>query len=348
MVLVTSSTISVILSSSVVCIFTFLLFLSGYVLQQQSVRSIQHAIRPPLDSPHKISPHLVARDRGADDQLYLNEASSNYAQDVLSGTRDEDDILSNPTGDTAGKGNYAYLQLVSDPDPSNICSAILFFKTLSKSRSSVHDRLFMYPQVWDMMNEPSKQVSMALSLLRDASTKYDFWLLPIDMSLATKHGYQITDSKLLRLGQIQFLQYDSVLYLQSPGLLLDGEKLDQVLLSRPLPLTYNKDRIESYRNDAWIAMPLKPEREPNLPPVYLIAVNNMGDHVEARTHIPNVAIPGFGELVTGPWGGENPDAAYVFFEKDHDGHVRWEDNPLFGTWRAQQNEVCEGLNLDVN
>lgn len=47
MVLLTSSTVSVILSTGVVCLFTLLLFLSGYVLQQQSVRSIQSALRPP-------------------------------------------------------------------------------------------------------------------------------------------------------------------------------------------------------------------------------------------------------------------------------------------------------------
>jgi hypothetical protein len=281
-----------------------------------------------------------------EDQFYLNEDSSNYPQEVLSSLRKEEDTLSQSAKDIAAKGNYAYLQLLSDPDPSNICSAILLFKMLSKSRSSVHDRLFMYPQDWDMMTKPSKRVSAALSLLRTASTKYDFWLLPIDMSLATKHGYKITDSKLLRLGQIQFLQYDSVLYLGTPGLLLDAEKLDQVLFSRPLPLYYDRNRVDSYRNDAWIPMPLKPERESDIPPVYLIAVNNMGDHVEARTHIPNVAIPRFGDLVTGPWGGENPSAGYVFFEKDRDGHARWEDNPLFGIWRAQQNEVCEGLDLD--
>jgi hypothetical protein len=26
--------------------------------------------------------------------------------------------------------------------------------------------------------------------------------------------------------------------------------------------------------------------------------------------------------------------------------VKWENNPLFGSWRAQQYEVCEGLDLD--
>lgn len=178
------------------------------------------------------------------------------------------------------------------------------------------------------------------------------------MSAATSAGYAPTDTKLLRLGQIQFLQYDSVLYLQSPGMLLDTEKLDGMMLSRPLPLRYDKKRKESFNNEAWIPMPLRADRDANLPPAYLVTVNNVGGgNVEARGHIPNIRLPGFGSLITGPWGvnsardkgydrEERP--GYVFFECDKDGHVRWADNPLFGAWRAQQYEVCEGLDLDYD
>lgn len=49
MVLLTQSTISVIISTTVVCLFTFLLFLSGYVLQQQTVRSLQEALQAPIE-----------------------------------------------------------------------------------------------------------------------------------------------------------------------------------------------------------------------------------------------------------------------------------------------------------
>lgn len=57
MVLLTSSAISGLISSVVVCIFTFLLFLSGYVLQQQSVRSLQEALRrPPEPKPRPTLP----------------------------------------------------------------------------------------------------------------------------------------------------------------------------------------------------------------------------------------------------------------------------------------------------
>ncbi|KAB8072130.1 hypothetical protein BDV29DRAFT_196992 [Aspergillus leporis] len=342
MVLLTSSTVSVILSSGVICIFTLVLFLSGYVLQQQSVRSIQHAIKPPQQPPLIPAP-------GSPGPSYQGTKRS-LLSDILP------DQQQHHIQDPKRNGNYAYLQLLSTPDPSNICSAILFFKTLATNGSAVQDRLFMYPQEWDS-NKASKPVTMALSLLRTASLKYDIWLLPIDMTAATSAGYAPTDTKLLRLGQIQFMQYDSVLYVQTPGLLLDTAKLDAVLLSRPLPGRHDKNRPESFNNEAWIPMPLRPDRDVTLPPVYLVTVNNVGSgQVEARGHIPNVALPGFGSLVTGPWGVRSSDGGngggdegrpgYVFFEHEEDGHVRWAGNSLFGAWRAQEYDVCEGIDFD--
>jgi len=350
MVLLTSSTVSTIVSMGVVGIFTLLLFLSGYVLQQQSVKNIQHAIRPPpepvSESNHGSSGSAFRRRDASDSDLDLD-----VDQDITRENRDR------RSGSRGNLGNFAYLQLLSVPDPSDICSAILFFKQLATNGTSVQDRLFMYPQEWDRMSgkKLGQSASAALSLLRAASIKYGIWLLPIDMTAATSHGYAATNTKLLRLGQIQFMQYDSVLYVQTPGMILDTERLDDVLLSRPLPLRHDKNRPDSFNNEAWIPMPLRAEREADLPPVYLITVNNVGGgSIETRTHIPNIHLPGFGGLVAGPWGvrPESADGepvqqpAYVYFQNDRDGHVKWAGNPLFGSWRSKQSEVCPGLDLD--
>ncbi|KAL2849228.1 hypothetical protein BJY01DRAFT_210923 [Aspergillus pseudoustus] len=330
MVLLTHSTVSVIVSTGIFVIFTSLLFLSGYALQQQSVRNIQHAIRPP-DQPKA---HLYKRSS----QDSQSDLDFDAQQEVIEELQPE--IPARTTG------NYAYLQLLSEPDPSNICSAIVLFKQLFANGTAIQDRLFMYPREWDTMSF-SKPISTALSLLHAASLQYGIWLLPIDMKAATSAGYAITDTKLLRIGQIQFMQYDGVLFLQTPGLLLDSTKLDSVLTSRPLPLRHDKKRVESYNNEAWIPVPLRAEREADLPPVYLITVNNIENgNIEARGHIPNVALDGFGRIVTGPWGVQSGEPGYVFFERDIDGKVKWEHNPLFGSWRAQQYEVCDGLDFD--
>jgi hypothetical protein len=315
----------------VIALFTILLFFSGYALQQQSVRNIQSALRPPPDPIPVKGPGATFQKLAQKRGLAGSGLGPLADQEILIGSQD-----GHTSSSSSSKGNYAYLQLLSSPDPSDICSAILFFKRMSAKKLG-------------------KPASIALSILRAASIKYGIWLLPIDMTAATSQGYEATDTKLLRLGQIQFMQYDSVLYVQTPGMILDTERLDEVLLSRPLPLRHDKNRPESFNNEAWIPMPLRAERDNHLPPVYLITVNNVGGgHVEARTHIPNIALPGFGSLVTPPWGfkpGDTGDGtiqqpAYVYFENDRDGQVKWAGNPLFGTWRAQQYEVCEGLDLD--
>ncbi|KAJ5183058.1 hypothetical protein N7492_000674 [Penicillium capsulatum] len=346
MVLLTSSTVSAILSMGVICLFTILLFLSGYVLQQQSVKNIQHALRPPTEGGfakgHPVVGSTLQKKRGVTDQ----DLGLSADQRILQGSDDRHD---------SSKGNYAYLQLLSHPDPSDICSAVLFFKQLSMNGTGVQDRLFMYPDEWDRMSPAKigKSTATALSILRKASREYGIWLLPIDMTAATSRGHSPNDVSLLRLGQIQFMQYDSVLYVRTPGIILDTERLDRLLLSRPLPLRYDKNRRESYNNEAWIPVPLRPERDTDLPPVYLITTNNIGaGNIETRTHIPNLALPGFGGLVVNPKNlnpqtDENYESpGYVYFENDRDGRVKWEKNPLFGTWRYQQSEVCDGLEFD--
>lgn len=268
---------------------------------------------------------------------------------MMYNTNKEPSILDPETGELEvwNEGNFAYLQLLSESNPASICSAISLFKKLAEGGSRIQDRLFMYPQEWDMIRSTDAVVNRALSFLREASVQYKFWLLPIDMKLVIEQGYSLTDSKLLRLGEIQFMAYDSVLLLRSPGLLLDAQELDKIILTRPLPLKFQPVRQESYRNAAWIGMPLRAHDEARLPPVYLISVNTMRNRVEARTHVPNVALRGFGDLAAGPnfkkVTGKNP--AYVFFELDNDGHVQQENNTYYNQWRDEMAEICVGLDL---
>ncbi|QKX63509.1 uncharacterized protein TRUGW13939_10680 [Talaromyces rugulosus] len=325
MVLLTSGTVATLLIP-ITCVCTFSIFLAGYALQQHSVRKIQDAIRP-----YDVIPTIP---------------------DEFSHDNTRETITDPKTGElvTINKGNFAYVQLLSEPNPSDICSSILFFKKLIDGESEIGDRLFMYPEEWDMIASSDPNINAALSTLQTASKKYDFWLLPISMNLVTQQGYSLTDSKLLRLGEIQFMRYDSVLYLRSPGFLLDAKELDKMLLSRPLPLKYDINRLESYRNEAWIGMPLLAHQEARLPPVYLISVNTMRNRVEARTHIPNVAMRGFGDLAAGPTYKctSGIDPAYVFFEWDEDRHnTKQEDNPYYHQWRKEQTQVCKEVNFDL-
>jgi hypothetical protein len=94
-------------------------------------------------------------------------------------------------------------------------------------------------------------------------------------------------------------------------------------------------------------MPLRAHDEARLPPVYLISVNTMRNRVEARTHVPNVALRGFGDLAAGPNFKKvtGKDPAYVFFELDNDGHVQQENNTYYNQWRDEMAEICVRLDL---
>ncbi|OJJ99687.1 hypothetical protein ASPACDRAFT_1888360 [Aspergillus aculeatus ATCC 16872] len=357
MVLLTSSTVSVIISSGIICTFTFLLFLSGYVLQQQSVRNIQHAIRAPELS---LTPHNEGQ------PLLLNTPPNQQPQQ-------QQNPITQPNQDPtpAAQGTYAYLQLLTRPDPSHICSAILFFHSLTAAtdptnRTRIQDRLFMYPREWDQLYTPSNPsnpsslsdttdnkhttIIKALTHLRTAALANSIWLLPIDT------GHQTTDPHLLRHGQMQFVSYDSVLYLQTPGLVTSVPNLDAVLLSHPLPGKHDPARPDSYNNPAWMAVPLRPDRESVLPGngAYLVTVNRVGSvgQVEARGHVMRREVKegGFGGLVRGvdvdTDTGAGEEAGYVVFETEEDGRVRWEGNELYGAWRRGVEGVCPGVEFE--
>ncbi|KAH7312001.1 hypothetical protein BKA65DRAFT_542888 [Rhexocercosporidium sp. MPI-PUGE-AT-0058] len=66
MVLLTSAQVSVAISSAIVFFFTTALFLSGYVLQQQTVRDLRAAIKPQLQRP-KSAPDLFLPTQFNDD-----------------------------------------------------------------------------------------------------------------------------------------------------------------------------------------------------------------------------------------------------------------------------------------
>ncbi|KAF3768691.1 hypothetical protein M406DRAFT_251469 [Cryphonectria parasitica EP155] len=67
--LLTSSQVSVAISSAIVVAFTAALFLSGYVIQQRTVRHLRAAIRP--DS----SPQIYLPDRFRDDTTELADGT---------------------------------------------------------------------------------------------------------------------------------------------------------------------------------------------------------------------------------------------------------------------------------
>lgn len=231
MVLLTSSTVSAIISFSVVCLFTFLLFLSGYVLQQQSVRSIQEAIRRP---PEPIPlPTLPARFRKPENDTVVGALlEEGGAEGVLAEGGFVDGIQvpvvvggeGQDVRKEAPPQRLAYIFALEEP--LHLCSALLFAKQhRSTSRLSQEPSIvLLYPSTWEASSSPL--YTSTLSFMRDVQELYDLIYHPVQIH----DGW---DDRALLLGELQYgrWNYDQALYLRSPGMVLDTHALDVMLTS---------------------------------------------------------------------------------------------------------------------
>ena len=254
MVLLTSSAISVAISSTVVCIFTFLLFLSGYVLQQQTVRSLQEALRrPPEQKPSVTLPHKFwqAEEDLEDGERLQNtiiEVAQGFQQGIEQGVMDSL-LLQHSTGSEANpqaqegsditvstilasapaaapEPRLAYILALSSPQ--QICSALLFFKWQRQFGLQSPSLILLYPSLWE--TDPSQlSHKTVLDLMRDAQDTSNVILHPVDIR-SVWEGISI-ETQLLGGLQRNWMQwgFDRSMYLRSPGLALDISRLDAAL-----------------------------------------------------------------------------------------------------------------------
>ncbi|KAI4257439.1 MAG: hypothetical protein L6R42_005661 [Xanthoria sp. 1 TBL-2021] len=201
--LLTSGQISMAISSSVVFMFTFLLFLSGYVLQQQTVRSLQAVIKPqPIVVPPP-SPVLAKH--------FGTPPGHSFYDKYLASNR--------PKG---GWAKVAYVQLVREH--LHICNALMLFAVLDE-QESMAQRVIMYPKEWDTSTPGAldPQIETSRRLLRSAAKSYKVMLQPVEPML--KAGEQSTFPL---AGLLSLTAYNRVIYLVPSGLVLDTSGLDHL------------------------------------------------------------------------------------------------------------------------
>ncbi|PGH16779.1 hypothetical protein AJ80_05094 [Polytolypa hystricis UAMH7299] len=366
MVLLTSSSISVAISSSIIGLFTFLLFLSGYVLQQQSVRSIQAVLHPPTRSNKpaiQLSPTLqttvavAANIKSADSTRVVSSTSGDAIGTSLPAGKVAKPFGNPPNGagsnqevlldaDDTPTNKYAYIQLISKPSAADICSSLLFFTTLaSKTPNLDTDLLFLYPKSWDS-SSPTKSVSLALDRLRQSHA--DITLHAIDM--ANPRDRSPSDIRLLSKASSKLSRYERVFHLHSPGMLLDAEKLN-TLLSSPL-----EDADKSDKNNKGATMPWSPTRlsvsETQLPPAFLATSRHLpsgATSVQSYVLAPIVresfVAPASYRHTSSSDPNVLPQPAYVFFEKGRRRKVEVE-TMYFQEWKDGVQQVCSGIDLD--
>ncbi|KAI9845738.1 MAG: hypothetical protein M1837_004571 [Sclerophora amabilis] len=211
--LLTSGQISMTISSFVVFIFTSLLFLSGYILQQQTVHNLRAAIRPP-----PTTSSIVA----------TASTSSNPSQPT-SGSDDR------PSPAVSGS-SLAYTQQIFSHH--EVCNALMLFVELDR-QGSKPNRVLLFPRNWSEEDTTSssssaketqldaardRQLWTTRRLLRIAATRYKVVLHPV--SPESEGADEISP-------YLALTQYSQILAMPSPGLLLDVEPLD-ALLSSPM------------------------------------------------------------------------------------------------------------------
>ncbi|KAK1059455.1 hypothetical protein LTR12_010499 [Friedmanniomyces endolithicus] len=237
-ILLSQSQVSVVASSTVVLIFTFLLFFSGYIIQQRTVTGLQAAIRPRIPKPP--TPILQLQQQAEDEEnghtelqsssrLFNNKARIAYTR--LSALED--------TRTNINWQRLAHVQLARNHH--DVCNSIMVLAELYRLKSPAR-RVLMFPQEWAVEKEGKGMrgdfsdpfLASSRRLLRMAARRYGVELRPVGSVVnGTEEGEEEGGE---RRGGVYSLasayaltEFDRVLSIETPGLLLDATPLDAVL-----------------------------------------------------------------------------------------------------------------------
>lgn len=371
MVLLSSSTVSAILSSGIICLFTFLLFLSGYVLQQNAVDGLRIALEAPLEQrvrlPSLPPPILDEVLNEATDenitfsgileptipppQLLISQPdqpSEQSPQELWhshvdnSGLSTEiEDTFDPPSSNFIYDGRFAYVLALSSP--SDVCSSSLFtqwhrqFTTLPLSTINI---IVLYPASWETSNHPLH--SSALQLLLASEQSHSLILHPVPISRVWT-GIDVEQQLLTELARNPW-PYDRVMYLRSPGMLLDTAKLDSTLTS-----TFND---LSLLKTSWLKLRGPRRNAPRHPDVMLFAqgkglmvpIGGLARTLTARaktSHANNHHDEIKDEFLA-------KQAAYILFKEEELAHRKAEKlnhNGIFERFEREREAVCAGTGL---
>ncbi|KAF2015541.1 glycosyltransferase family 8 protein [Aaosphaeria arxii CBS 175.79] len=214
--LLTSGQVSVLLSSCIVLIFTVVLFFSGYVLQQRTVHSLQAAIRPtrpkPLPVAEPIAPPTL---------------DVKWARPVGSRPNVDESVEQYLAGETMDWSRLGYVQMARDH--SELCSAIMILADVHKMKSPAR-KILLFPRSWLKKTEGDEydaDMSTTRRLLRTAARRYGVSLNP--METITKDADESLPSSYSLASMYSLTDYERIVYLQGPGVLLDASALDSLL-----------------------------------------------------------------------------------------------------------------------
>jgi hypothetical protein len=166
--------VSIALSSTVVIICAFALFLAGYVVQQHTVENLHAALRP-------HNPISRIRDAQAD-----NASEQSGLQKPLDLLKSKFHLKKDSAFDWS---RLAYAQVVKSHE--DICDALIILHELYRSRSAA-PKLLLFPRTWireQSGSEPiDEELESSVRLLRKASRLYRAILVPIGPLVEGSNG----------------------------------------------------------------------------------------------------------------------------------------------------------------
>jgi hypothetical protein len=221
--LLTQSQVSVVASSAIVVFFTLLLFLSGFVYQQQTVKGLQDAIKPRIP---QAPPSLAIQQPESVDLQRSRFFGKQQSHARITYTDFDRDVHS--AGADINWARLAHIQLARSHH--EICSAIMVLADLHTMRSPAR-RVLLFPKEWAEEKKAAKgdvsdpYLDSTRRLMRMAARRYRVELRPID-PIQTFEG---TDRYSLASAYGLEADFDRVLTIETPGMLLDVEPLDAIL-----------------------------------------------------------------------------------------------------------------------
>lgn len=224
-ILLSQSQVSVFASSLVIFVFTLLLFLSGYVIQQRTVKGLQVAIKPRIPKP---PPSLQVQDR-RDEGPQLQPSRLFRGNGKIAYTNlDAAEQLS----ESVDWAKLAHVQLARNHH--DVCNAVMVLAELYKMKSPAR-RVLLFPRDWALEKEGKKNdisdpfLASSRRLLRMAARRYGVELRPVS-PIARDSGIDEESKDVYSLASAFSLsEFDRVLSIETPGLLMDALPLDAVL-----------------------------------------------------------------------------------------------------------------------
>lgn len=260
-ILLTQSQVSVVISTGAIAILTFLLFLSGFLLQQRTVKGLHTAIRPRLPSPPASI--LASQDEQSEITARLLKSRHFNPKNGRIALADMNRDVHIANANINWK-RLAHIQLVTEHH--QVCNAIMVLAELHRMKSPAR-KVLLFPRAWAEEKRAEKgQVSdpyldSTRRLLRRAARSFHIELRPInpidmDTSDAGPHeAYSIASAFAL------YGDFDRVLTVETPGMLLEAEPLDAILAfteSTPFTMlhdTHDHDGVHS--EDLYLFEPSK-------------------------------------------------------------------------------------------